>query len=149
MEEGRPIVMIVYGNGGIAPVRSALAWAPVLAHASAHSVTLYCVAESLSSVAYLVEWDAWRSAGVKVHPLFLSGGSVEEVGVESGSGSGIGELLEKALFHGEHGLVGAVGGDPEDVAVVFSGVPGDVAAHLTRKLTHAGVSSERLLVVDG
>lgn len=34
------------------------------AHATAHRVALFYVAESQSSAAYLVEWDAWREAGV-------------------------------------------------------------------------------------
>lgn len=39
-------------------------------------------------------------------------------------------------------------GDPREAAVLLSGVPSDVAAHLSRRLAAAGVSSERLLVCD-
>lgn len=146
MEEGRPLVMVAVGCKGIAPLRACLAWTPVLAHATEHSVDLFYVAESPASAAYLLEWDEWREAGVKVHPLYLSG----ENGGNGASmdASSVQEVLEEAMFHGPHGLVGAIGQRPEEAAVMLSGVPGDVAAHLTRKLTHAGVASERLLFCD-
>ena len=66
MENGHPLVMLCAGSRGIAPVRAALSWTPVLAHASNSCVALYYVADSPSSAAYLVEWDTWREAGVSV-----------------------------------------------------------------------------------
>ena len=61
-------------------------------------------------------------------------------------------LLDEALFRPEHGgLAGALavgGADPRRAAVLLAGVPGELAAALTRRLTHAGVSSERILVCD-
>jgi hypothetical protein len=157
LEEGRPILMVAVGSRGIAPLRAALAWTPVLAHATSFPVNIVYAAESQSSAAYLLEWDSWREAGVGVHPIYV--GDITRNGSSSGAATGteagsahvlaLGEALEIALFGGERGLVGALGGaDPRDAAVVMSGVPGDVAAHLTRRLTHGGVQSERLLFCD-
>ncbi|KAG7667718.1 hypothetical protein NADE_002642 [Nannochloris sp. 'desiccata'] len=157
LEEGRPLLMVAVGSRGIAPLRAALAWTPVLAHATQHPINLVYAAESQSSAAYLLEWDSWREAGVGVHPIYV--GDITRNGNASGAATGtaagsahvlaLGEALEIALFGGERGLVGALGGaDPREAAVVMSGVPGDVAAHLTRRLTHGGVQSERLLFCD-
>ena len=159
LEEGRPLLMVAVGSRGIAPLRAALSWTPVLAHATAHPCNLIYAADSQASAAYLLEWDAWREAGVGVHPLyvdttngknnndnnrgpsFLEGGSAHALA--------LGEALEIALFGGEKGLVGALSnGSPSEAVVVMSGVPGEVAAHMTRRLTHAGVQSERLLFCD-
>ena len=38
------------------------------AHATANRVVLYYIAESQASAAYLVDWDAWREAGVSTFP---------------------------------------------------------------------------------
>lgn len=157
LEEGRPLLMVAVGSRGIAPLRAALAWTPVLAHATQHPINLVYAAESQSSAAFLLEWDSWREAGVGVHPIYV--GDIARNGNGSGAATGtaagsahvlaLGEALEIALFGGERGLVGALGGaDPREAAVVISGVPGDVAAHLTRRLTHGGVQSERLLFCD-
>lgn len=64
LEEARPLVLIAAGPRGVAPVRAALSWTPVLAHATAHRVSLFYLADSPASAAYLVEWDGWRDAGV-------------------------------------------------------------------------------------
>jgi hypothetical protein len=157
LEEGRPLLMVAVGSRGIAPLRAALSWTPILAHATAHPINLVYAAESQSSAAYLLEWDSWRDAGVSVTPIYV--GDIRRNGNGSGPATGtaagsahvlaLGEALEIALFGGERGLVGALGGaDPREAAVVMSGVPGDVAAHLTRRLTHGGVQSERLLFCD-
>jgi hypothetical protein len=157
LEEGRPLLMVAVGSRGIAPLRAALAWTPVLAHATQHPINVVYAAESQSSAAYLLEWDSWREAGVGVHPIYVGdiarngNGSGAATGTASGSAHvlALGEALEIALFGGERGLVGALGGaDPREAAVVMSGVPGDVAAHLTGRLTHGGVQSERLLFCD-
>ncbi len=157
LEEGRPLLMVAVGSRGIAPLRAALAWTPVLAHATQHSINLVYAAESQSSAAYLLEWDSWRDAGVGVHPIYVGDVSGNGSGRSAATGTAageahvlaLGEALEIALFGGERGLVGALGGaDPREAAVVMSGVPGDVAAHLTRRLTHGGVQSERLLFCD-
>ena len=34
LEEGRPLLMVAVGAAGIAPLRAALSWTPVLAHAT-------------------------------------------------------------------------------------------------------------------
>ena len=36
------------------------------AYATAHRVAVYYVAESQANAAYLLEWDAWRDAGVRL-----------------------------------------------------------------------------------
>ena len=137
--------MVAVGNKGIAPVRSALNWTPVLAHATMHPCTLVYAAHSQTSAAYLLEWDAWREAGVGVHTVYTA----QPNAGGDGDSLVLGDAIEEAVFGGERGLVGALrGGDPNEAAVVMSGVPGDVAAHLTRRFTHAGVSSERLLFCD-
>ncbi|KAL4519526.1 hypothetical protein Ndes2526B_g01885 [Nannochloris sp. 'desiccata'] len=156
LEEGRPLLMVAVGSRGIAPLRAALAWTPVLAHATQHPINLVYAAESQSSAAYLLEWDSWREAGVGVHPIYV--GDITRNGNASGAATGtaagsahvlaLGEALEIALFGGERGLVGALGGaDPREAAVVMSGVPGDVAAHLTRRLTHGGCSVGTALIL--
>jgi len=114
MEEGRPLVMVAVGCRGMAPLRACLSWTPVLAHASAHSVSLFHVAESPSAAAYLVDWDGWRDAGVNVHPLYLSGnkkndGSTNGTGNTCSARRGVEEVLEQALFQESHGLGGALG----------------------------------------
>lgn len=58
------------------------------------------------------------------------------------------EALEAAILGGEHGLRGLVGCDARDVVVLMSGVPGDAAAHLTRRLTGAGVAGEHIIFCD-
>lgn len=149
LEEGRPLLMIAVGSRGIASVRAALNWTPVLAHASAHPCILFYVINghsSLASAAYLVEWDAWREAGVQVYPV-----PVDAANAVNGDSDGEHALsaLENALFHEHHGLLGCLGKrQPGEAAVVLSGVPRDVAAQLTRRLTHAGIQSEQLLVSD-
>jgi hypothetical protein len=160
LEQGRPLLIIAVGCDGMAPVRSALDWTPVEAHAGVQPVVLLYLATNPGSAAYLVEFDGWRDAGIDVRPIYV--GEAANAGViasstngSSGNGAG-GEssakllmVLEEALFGGVGGLKGALNnGDPHEAAVVLSGVPGDVAAALTRKLTQAGVSSERLLVCD-
>ncbi len=46
------------------PLRAALEWTPVQAHATANPVTLFYVAQGQQSAAYLADWDQWREAGV-------------------------------------------------------------------------------------
>ncbi len=55
--------MLAMGQG-ITPVRAALNWTPVQAHATARKVTCYYVCSSAAQAAFLTEWDAWRDAGV-------------------------------------------------------------------------------------
>jgi len=141
LEENRPLLMIAMGARGIAPLHAVLSWTPVLAHATAHKVALYYVAEKPASACYLVEFDEWRDAGVLVNPLYM-----EEEG-----GKGVEEVLDQALFGKSEGLLSALGGGcrPSEAAVLMSGLPGSVAGHLTRRLTTEGkIPSERLLFCD-
>lgn len=143
LEECKSLIMVGKGFRGIAPLHAAITWTPVQAHATANKVALYYLTDSQTSAAYLVEWDEWREAGVNVHPIYTASDN------NWASGSTKSEvLLEQALFHGEHGLRGVLGCDPKDAAVLISGLPGDVAAQLTKKLTHAGVAGERILFCE-
>lgn len=56
--------------------------------------------------------------------------------------------LENAVFGGEEGLAGALGGDPRECAILMSGLPGSVVAAITRRLTLEGVTRERILFCD-
>ncbi len=56
--------------------------------------------------------------------------------------------LENAVFGGEQGLMGSLGSDPRDCAVLISGLPGSVTATLTRRLTLEGITRERILFCD-
>jgi ferredoxin-NADP reductase len=148
-------VLVAAGTRGIAPLRAALAWTPVQAHAGTHGVSLFYAAASPAAAAYLPEWEEWRDAGVKVHIMYTgedsngSGDAGREAGASGGSHEALQQALEVALFGGERGFVGALGGgDPGEAAVAMCGLPGDVAAHLTRRFTRAGVASERLLFCD-
>ena len=65
LEAGHPLLVVCAGVRGIAPVRAALAWTPVLAHAGSCHVAVFYVADSPPAAAYLSEWDTWREAGVR------------------------------------------------------------------------------------
>ena len=56
--------------------------------------------------------------------------------------------LEAAIFGGDQGLAGALGGDPKECAVLMSGLPGSVVAAITRRFTLEGVTRERILFCD-
>lgn len=143
LEAGHPLLVVCAGVRGIAPVRAALAWTPVLAHAGSCHVAVFYVADSPPAAAYLSEWDTWREAGVAVHPLYLGQGAGG-----NGSAASAEQLLEHALFQGQHGLTGVLGGSTRDAAVLMSGLEGELAAHLTRKLAQHGVASENIMFCD-
>ncbi len=75
-EDSRPLLLIGMGARGMGPLRAALEWTPVQAHATANPVTLFYVAQGQQSAAYLADWDQWREAGVgcAIESLFLSFG---------------------------------------------------------------------------
>ena len=91
---------------------------------------------------------------VVVVPIYLS----PEGSASGGNGGGAagasrpaGPALEQALFHsggGEHGLRGLLGCEPRDAAVLMSGVPGELAAAITRRLTQAGLPGERVMFCE-
>jgi hypothetical protein len=82
---------------------------------------------------------------VQVQPIYLAsnGNGSDAIGSPTPE-----QALEQAIFHQEHGLRSVLGCDPRDAVVLMSGVPGDVAAHLTRKFTHAGVAGDKILYCD-
>lgn len=71
MQEQRPLLLVAYGPDGIAPLRAALEWAPLQAHASTNPITLVYAADSMPSAAFVKDWDQWRDFGVTVLPMFL------------------------------------------------------------------------------
>lgn len=73
-EDSRPLLLIGMGARGMGPLRAAIEWTPVQAHATANPVTLFYVAQGQQSAAYLADWDQWREAGVgdAADSLFLS-----------------------------------------------------------------------------
>ena len=58
------------------------------------------------------------------------------------------ERLVESIFGREQGLMGTVGGDPRDAAVLMSGLPGSVAAAVSRRMTAEGIERERVLICD-
>ena len=69
-EESRPLLMLGMGARGMGPLRAAMEWTPIQAHATANAVSLFYVTESQQSAAYLADWDRWRQAGVSsLHSL--------------------------------------------------------------------------------
>ncbi|KAK9839211.1 hypothetical protein WJX81_001667 [Elliptochloris bilobata] len=160
LEDSRNLLMIGAGASGIAPLRSALEWAPVQAHATAHRVALFYAALDASRAGYIKDWDVWRGAGVRVEPCYLSADAAAAGVGAAGDGSprngafagpepqAILAALEEAIFDGNGGLHGAVGGDPHNAAVLISGLPGDATAALTRRLTSEGIKGERILFCE-
>lgn len=63
-EDSRPLLLIGMGARGMGPLRAALEWTPVQAHATANPVTLVYAAQCQQSAAYIADWDQWREAGV-------------------------------------------------------------------------------------
>ena len=58
------------------------------------------------------------------------------------------DALEREIF-GERGLTGTLeGSDPQECAVLMAGLPGEVAAAMSRRLAIDGVSRERILFCD-
>jgi hypothetical protein len=78
---------------------------------------------------------------VVVNPLYLADGS---------AGIGAEQLLETALLDGPGGLAAVLGSTrgAKDAAVLISGLDGEAAARLTRKLVALGVSSENVMVAE-
>lgn len=64
-EDSRPLLLIGMGARGMGPLRAALEWTTVQAHATANPVTLFYIAQDQQSAAYLADWDQWREAGVR------------------------------------------------------------------------------------
>jgi hypothetical protein len=62
LEDARNLLLVGAGCRGIAPLRAAVEWTPVQAHATAHSTTLVYVAPSALRAAYLKDWCAWAGS---------------------------------------------------------------------------------------
>ena len=58
------------------------------------------------------------------------------------------DMLETEIFE-QNGLTGTLGGsDPRQCAVLLAGLPGEVAAAMSRRLAIEGVERERILFCD-
>ncbi|KAG2438333.1 hypothetical protein HYH02_011029 [Chlamydomonas schloesseri] len=162
MEEGRNLVLIGMGSRGMAALRSALNWQPVLAHASSgRSVAALYVAHSASRAAFVTEWDSWREAGMRLRPLYTNPNANvdDEAVVGNGHGSGSGEqqqqqqldagramdLLQVGLFMGEGGFDGICGGSASSACFMLAGLPGDMASSLAKQLSAKGVAYDHIL----
>ncbi|EFJ41106.1 hypothetical protein VOLCADRAFT_107842 [Volvox carteri f. nagariensis] len=103
LEEGRNLVLIAMGTRGMAAIRSALNWQPVLAHASSHSLTALYLAHSPGRAAFVPEWDSWREAGMRLRPLYTHpAADVDDDAIVNGGGGG---------GAGGNGAPGGQGGD--------------------------------------
>ena len=59
--------------------------------------------------------------------------------------------LQKYLLEAiatKQGLTGMIGGAPSNATVLMSGLPGSIAAAVSRELTSQGVERERVLFCD-
>jgi hypothetical protein len=63
LEDSRNLLLVAYGCRGIAPLRAAIEWTPVQAHATAHRVNIFYVAHSSLSAAYLKDWSVCGCSG--------------------------------------------------------------------------------------
>ncbi|GLC44271.1 hypothetical protein PLESTF_000338200 [Pleodorina starrii] len=167
LEEGRNLVLIAMGTRGMAAIRSALNWQPVLAHASSHSLTALYLAHSAGRAAFVTEWDNWREAGMRLRPLYTNpGAEVNDDAVVGPSSDGNGaeggashpspgaaeldhgrcmELLQLALFAQEGGFEGLCGGSSARCSFLLAGLPGDLASAVAKQLSAKGVAYEHIL----
>lgn len=146
LEEARPLLLIGVGLPGIAPLRAALNWTPLQAHASAHPVAAIYVTDSMSSAAFLTEWDQWRDAGVSFRPLYTQDAVQKSVDELATGAQVLDVILEHLLASG--GVPGVVGGRASETTCLIAGVTGEVASGLSRALTRGGVARERILFCD-
>ncbi|CAG9461107.1 unnamed protein product [Pedinophyceae sp. YPF-701] len=160
LENGWPLLIIGAGARGAAPIRAAMEWAPLQAHAGSHPVHAYLVSESPARAPYLKNWEEWRESGAVVNPLYTEQynydeGVWDDVGLPadlqklpSAETRHLYSMLKTALFGGEKGLEGCLGCPPYNAAVLLAGVPGPVAAQLQHRLVAAGVQRERIMFCE-
>ncbi|GIL87393.1 hypothetical protein Vretimale_1684 [Volvox reticuliferus] len=164
LEEGRNLVLIAMGTKGVAAIRSALNWQPVLAYASSHSLTALYLTHSPGKAAFVPEWDSWREAGMRLRPLYTNpSAGIDDDAIVSGNGSSSGgegspaspavvldhercmELLQLALFAQEGGFEAVCGGPSSRCSFLLAGLPGDLASALAKQLSAKGVQYEHIL----
>lgn len=147
LEAARPLLCVAVGARGVAALKAVLDWEPVQALAGTRRVTAYLLVRSPSAAPFLSEWETWREAGIRINPLYTEGYTYGE-GESASANDALLRMLQNAIFGGEQGLQGAVGADPRAAAVLMSGVPGEVAAAITRRLTTAGIDRSRIMFTD-
>ena len=149
------------GHHGMGPIRSAVSWTPLNAHATRKRVTVVCHALSMESAVFVQEWDLWRENGIKVIPCI--GGKNDDGSID---------VVVNALFSGDGGLKSVVQGDPAETtgecmrprrregaedgrrrtdavdAVCISGFTGEFTSLLLRRFAAEGVNGDRVYVVD-
>lgn len=64
LTRGRSLLLVGACGPGIAALRAVLAWTPVLTHATRHGVAVVLAATCPAAAPFVLEWDAWRQAGV-------------------------------------------------------------------------------------
>ena len=79
------MVMLACDADGVAPIRAAIEWTPLQALAGEAPVVLCLIARSMSSTAFIADWDTWREAGVHVLPLYLHAQSSDAGATQNGA----------------------------------------------------------------
>jgi hypothetical protein len=145
LKEDRPLLLVAVGTRGIAALRSVVEWTPVQAHATTCPVTLFYVADSQATAAYIKDWDTWRESGAVVNVLFTSN-FVADAG--EGDAATVLRALGTAVLGGEAGLRGAVRSNPKDASVLLAGFQGATAIAFVKRLGGLGVPSDQLLFCE-
>ncbi len=143
-EEGRALLLLGAGARGAAPLRAALEWQPVAAHAGVHGVTLFLQAPRAAAAPYVADWDRWREAGVRIHACY----DEEEAGAPAPHGGPTTSSLEEALLRGGRRMAEVVGAPPAECAVLLAALAPEARARVTRELAAAGFSNERILFCE-
>ncbi|KAL6782842.1 hypothetical protein ACKKBG_A08310 [Auxenochlorella protothecoides x Auxenochlorella symbiontica] len=150
LEEQRPLLLLGASPGGVAALRSALSWTPLLAHAAQHPVVAVVLAPSPTAAPFVVEWEEWRQAGVKLHSVFEAGGEGGARAVLSPSDgqARLAPELGALLGSGPAGLRALLGPRAREACVLLSGIPPEQGAELAKRLAEAGVHGRSILVAD-
>ncbi|KAK9834344.1 hypothetical protein WJX84_002804 [Apatococcus fuscideae] len=148
MESGRRLLLIGVGASGMAPLRAAMDWAPVQAHASSGQVAMVYLAPSPTAAAYLSEWDQWREMGAHIQVEYLDRDSNQCASDKPSSPRSIMESIDAAVFDRQQGLPRKLNSSWHDWTVLLSGLIGSDAAAVCRKLSEEGLSSEHILVSE-
>jgi hypothetical protein len=160
LEEARALLLLGRGAAGAAPLRAALEWQPVAAHAGVKPVTLFLQAPRSAAAPYVADWDRWRDAGVRIHACYDNAENEEEdtaaggaakpplVPLSPASARAYTSSLEEALLRGGRRMAEVCGAAPGECVVLVADLTPDVRARVTRELLAAGFSNERILFCE-
>lgn len=128
---------------GLASLRACVEWTPVQAHATTRAVSLFILADSPQAVAYVKDFDNWRAAGVRVHPIYCH---PMQLAQQNGGTASLSprELLERELFPSDSGG-STVNMWSVPCTVLMSGLTPDLMSSLTKRLMQAGVPVQNIL----